>query len=45
MPCTAVIMQPTYLPWLGYFELMARADKFVLMNIGPAAARALLFSA
>ena len=25
-------MQPTFLPWLGYFELMARADKFVFLD-------------
>src|SRR5438270_802077 len=23
---TAAIMQPTYLPWLGYFAMMAEAD-------------------
>lgn len=27
-----VIMQPTYLPWLGYFELMSNCDLFVLMD-------------
>ena len=27
-----VIMQPTYLPWLGYFHLMAHADHFVLLD-------------
>jgi WbqC-like protein family len=32
MPCTVVIMQPTFLPWLGYFELMARADKFIFLD-------------
>jgi hypothetical protein len=32
MPCTVVIMQPTFLPWLGYFELMAQADKFVFLD-------------
>jgi hypothetical protein len=26
------IMQPTYLPWLGYFELMARSEHFVLFD-------------
>ncbi len=26
---TAVILQPSYLPWRGYFHLMARADVFV----------------
>jgi hypothetical protein len=25
-------MQPTYLPWLGYFELMANSDCFVLFD-------------
>ena len=28
----AVIMQPTYLPWLGYFDLMDQADIFVLLD-------------
>lgn len=26
------IMQPTYLPWIGYFELMDRSDVFVLLD-------------
>jgi hypothetical protein len=26
------IMQPTYLPWLGYFDLMDRVDTFVLLD-------------
>lgn len=26
------IMQPTYLPWLGYFDLMDRADHFVFLD-------------
>ena len=26
------IMQPTYLPWIGYFELMAQSDVFVVMD-------------
>ncbi len=26
------IMQPTYLPWLGYFNLMAQADVFVFLD-------------
>lgn len=26
------IMQPTYLPWLGYFNLMAQADAFVFLD-------------
>ena len=25
-------MQPTYLPWLGYFNMMAQADVFVLLD-------------
>ncbi len=28
----AVIMQPTYLPWLGYFDLMAQSDIFVFLD-------------
>ena len=26
------ILQPSYLPWLGYFEQMSRSDKFVLLD-------------
>ena len=26
------IMQPTYLPWMGYFELIDRSDCFVFLN-------------
>ncbi len=26
------IMQPTYLPWLGYFDLLDQADVFVLLD-------------
>jgi hypothetical protein len=26
------IMQPTYLPWLGYFDLMAESDLFVFLD-------------
>ena len=26
------IMQPTYLPWPGYFELMANSDRFILFD-------------
>jgi len=29
---TAAIMQPTYLPWIGYFGLMDRVDKFVFLD-------------
>ncbi len=29
---TAVIMQPTYLPWLGYFDLMDQGDVFVFLD-------------
>jgi hypothetical protein len=29
---TAAIMQPTYLPWLGYFDLMDRSDVFVFLD-------------
>jgi hypothetical protein len=32
MPRTVAIMQPTYLPYLGYFELIAQADVFVLLD-------------
>jgi len=28
----AVIMQPTYLPWLGYFDLMDTAGVFVILD-------------
>ena len=27
-----VIMQPSYLPWLGYFSLIDQADEFVLLD-------------
>ena len=27
-----VIMQPTYLPWLGFFELLSQADVFVIYD-------------
>ncbi|MGS0534966.1 WbqC family protein [Pseudoalteromonas sp. SaAl2] len=26
------VMQPTYLPWLGYFALIQSADKFVFLD-------------
>jgi len=29
---TIAIMQPTYLPWLGYFDLMAQSDIFVFLD-------------
>lgn len=29
---TVAIMQPTYLPWSGYFDLMAQCDTFVLLD-------------
>ena len=29
---TVSIMQPTYIPWLGYFALMIRSDVFVLFD-------------
>lgn len=29
---TAVIMQPTYLPWVGYFDLMDQSDVFVFLD-------------
>ena len=32
MTVTAAIMQPTYLPYLGYFELIAAADVFVFLD-------------
>jgi len=32
MSRTAVISQPTYLPWLGYLRLVAAADVFVVLD-------------
>jgi hypothetical protein len=32
MTVTAAIMQPTYLPYLGYFQLMAASDVFVFLD-------------
>jgi hypothetical protein len=29
---TTAIMQPTYLPWAGYFNLISRVDTFVFLN-------------
>ena len=29
---TVAIMQPTYLPWMGYFDLMDQGDIFVLLD-------------
>ena len=26
------MMQPTFLPWMGYFELMLNADKFIILD-------------
>jgi hypothetical protein len=33
VPRTVAIMQPTYLPWSGYFDLMDQADLFVFLDI------------
>ena len=27
-----VVLQPSYLPWIGYFEQIARADQFVFLD-------------
>lgn len=32
MSSTLVVMQPTFLPWAGYFNLMAQADDFVFLD-------------
>ena len=26
------IMQPTYLPWIGYFNLIKQADIFIILD-------------
>jgi hypothetical protein len=26
------ILQPSYLPWIGYFDQMVRVDKFVFLD-------------
>lgn len=35
----AAILQPTYLPWIGYFALMDTVDVFVLLDDAPFARR------
>jgi hypothetical protein len=32
MSKTIAIMQPTYIPWMGYFDLMDQVDVFVLLD-------------
>jgi hypothetical protein len=32
MARVAVIMQPTYLPWIGYFDLLDQADVFIVFD-------------
>ena len=29
---TVAIMQPSYLPWMGYFDMMDQCDLFVLLD-------------
>ncbi|MBI3299568.1 MAG: WbqC family protein [Elusimicrobia bacterium] len=36
---TIVVMQPTYLPWLGYFDLMRNSDAFVIYDCAQFAKR------
>ena len=31
-PCTIAIMQPTYLSWIGYFDLIDQSDCFVILD-------------
>ncbi len=31
-PATLAIMQPTFLPWVGYFALMDQVDRFVFLD-------------
>ena len=31
-PMRLAIMQPTYLPWLGYFDMIDQVDEFVLLD-------------
>lgn len=32
MSKTLVVMQPTFMPWAGYFNLMSQADEFVFLD-------------
>jgi hypothetical protein len=32
MSCEIAIMQPTYLPWIGYFAMIDRVDRFVYLD-------------
>ncbi|RJP76705.1 MAG: hypothetical protein C4524_09550 [Candidatus Zixiibacteriota bacterium] len=32
MPKTVAVLQPFYLPWKGYFDLLARSDEFILFE-------------
>ncbi len=31
-PLACAIMQPTYLPWIGYFDLISRVDIFIFLD-------------
>ena len=33
MAKTVVILQSNYLPWRGYFDLMRRADLFIVLDV------------